>query len=46
MEKAKEEIKEKYDFVINQVVTAVDAEFTLLNNRIKNLEAMIAHQTS
>lgn len=35
------EISDKYDFVINKLVAAVDAEFTLLQNRIKILEAQI-----
>ena len=33
------ELTEKYDFIINKLVTAVDTEFTLLNNKIKFLEA-------
>lgn len=35
------EISEKYDFVINKLVAAVDAEFTLLNNRLKLLETAL-----
>lgn len=35
------EISEKYDFVINKLVAAVDAEFTLLNNRLKLLETTL-----
>lgn len=31
-------MSQKYDFVINKLVAAVDAEFTLLGNRIKALE--------
>lgn len=33
---------QKYDFVINKLVAAVDAEFTLLNNRLKQLETALA----
>lgn len=43
---AMKEISEKYDFVLNKLVGAVDAEFTLLNNRIKALEAQLAEKNN
>jgi hypothetical protein len=39
------QISEKYDFVINKLVAAVDAEFTLLGNRIKALEHALSLQS-
>lgn len=33
---------QKHEFIINKLVAAVDAEFTLLSNRIKSLEAALA----
>eukprot|EP01034_Spumella_vulgaris_P026194 gene26196-32731_t len=35
------EVTQKYDFIINKLVAAVDAEFTLLNNQLR-----LAQQTS
>eukprot|EP01039_Chlorochromonas_danica_P007120 gene7120-7873_t len=33
-----QQVSERHEFIINKLVAAVDAEFTLLNNRIKVLE--------
>lgn len=42
VETAVKEISEKYDMVLNKLVAAVDAEFTILNNRIRALESMVS----
>ena len=36
--------EQKYDFVINKLVSAVDAEFALLNNKIRMLELELQSQ--
>jgi len=38
---AVKEISDKYDMVLNKLVAAVDAEFTLLSNRIRALESVV-----
>ena len=37
--------EQKYDFVINKLVSAVDAEFALLNNKIRMLELELQSQS-
>ncbi len=32
---------QKYDFLFSKLVNAVDAEFVLMNNRMRRLEAML-----
>lgn len=38
---AVKDVSERHEFIINKLVAAVDAEFTLMTNRIKVLEAAL-----
>lgn len=43
---AMKDMSEKHEFIINKLVAAVDAEFTLMGNRMKVLEAALREKNA